>query len=127
MARSFSGRRDRIKVRRTESLRPGRAEEIFPAGSSFGHTSPIPNESTGVRTLAKRIQVGDIFAGVVPRRHGAETAHFKIQAITPTRFWIKVRSRNDDRPVWAWVLKDDVESSIKTGLVRHVAKAPFEI
>jgi len=127
MPRDQIVRRRRIVRPRIESLRPGRDENKSPAGSAFGHTLGIPNASTDGRTFSKRISVGDIFAGVLPERSGPRTTHFKIQALTPTRLWVKVRASANTRGVWAWVMRDDFDLAVTTGLVRHVTKAPFEI
>lgn len=126
MPRDMIKTRRRIERRRVESLRPGGDGNKSPTGSPIGHTQVIPN--TDVRTLTKRIQVGDIFSGVVPRRHGVETAHFKIVA-TPLRneILIRIRVAAQTRPSHVWIARDDLELAIKTGLATHVIKAPFEI
>lgn len=122
-------RRRKIDRPRIESLRPGRDENKSPAGSAFGHTTPIPNASTGVRTGTNRIRVGDIFLGVVPARHGVSHAHFRVLEIrfNETKARIRIKVSASAKPSEVWIEVDDLKVAIITGLAWHVTKAPFEI
>lgn len=122
-------RRRRIRVRRVEILRPGRGEEIFPDGPSFGHTNGAQNPSTDVRTDTTRIRAGDIFLGVVPSRHGVSHAHFRVLQIrfSKSHAQIRVKASASATPIVAWIDYEDLVSALRMGLAWHVSEAPFEI
>ena len=118
---------DRIRPRRTRSRRPGRVEILHPVGSPFGHTNGAQNPSTDVRTDTTRIRAGDIFLGVVPSRHGAGNAHFRILELRRGLARIRIKSHASSRPLEVWVDENDICISIVMRLVHHVSEAPFEI